>query len=528
MKNRIFQIAIVILTAVVPTGCFDDDSTTGTETIKETIVTGMDGQYVKTAYVGEHLVIAPDVQSSCGDERMTYTWLLLDQNTGKEDAKGNVPEPTVIGQAKNLDYEVALAPGTYEIRFVATADNGYTVYATSTLIVRTLFSQGFYILKETADGQTDLDLFTFSGDKGDDLITQIEGQPLQGKPLGIYPNYQMNYINPDNDKVESTNAITVTTDAKVIHISRVADFKTIYTRDNICYDTMASGEQPYATYLSATFGYTLMLTSNGLYYTNSAIASTSSTGQFGLPQGKCSGSRYFYIDQANYGCGALWDAEAHSLMSYNYNLEISPLLYGDLSGEEETQQLAGTECLHCGYNRLAGRSTGLFVLGDASGKRSLYLTSGSFFGVELTKCVALPTGSHAAKATAYSTNGISASYLYCIDGGKLYAHVFNSDDGSEQELKPEGIPADETMTYVTNLFWNPIFSPGDPFEYLVVATQKGNTYKLYFYQTNGGAPIGTPVLTTEGTGTVRSVRFMNDGFEATDGMFGQHVYNIND
>ena len=528
MKNRISQIAIVVMMTVVPTSCFDDDSTVGTETLKETIITGIDKQYVKTAYVGEHLTITPDVQSGYGDDQMTYTWLLLDKNTGKEDANGNVPEPTVIGQAKSLDYEVALAPGTYEVRFMAAAANGYTAYATASLTVRTLFSQGFYILKETADGRTDLDLFTPAGDKGDDLIAQIEGQPLHGKPLGLYPNYMMNYINPDNDKVESTNAITVTTDAKVIHVSRVADFKTIYTRDNICYDTMASGEQPYATYLSASFGYTLMLTSNGLYYTNSAIASTSSTGQFGMPAGKCSGSRYFFIDQANFGCGALWDAETHSLMAHTYNMDVSPLLYGNLSGEEETQNLAGTECLHCGYNRLASNSTGLFVLGDDAGKRYLYLTSCSFFGVQLTKRVELAAGSHAAKATAYSTNGISASYLYCLDGGKLYAYVFNSDESSELELKPERIPADETMSYVTNLFWNPSFSPGDAFEYLVVATQKGNSYRLYFYQTNGGAPIGAPVLVTEGTGTVRSVRFLNDGFSNTDCMFGKHVYSIND
>ena len=75
------------------TGCFDDDSSTGYEAIKETTISGIEETYVKTAYVGERLVINPEVKSSYSDEQMNYTWLLLDNSTGNKDKEGNVVEP---------------------------------------------------------------------------------------------------------------------------------------------------------------------------------------------------------------------------------------------------------------------------------------------------------------------------------------------------------------------------------------------------------------------------------------------------
>ena len=102
---------------------------------------------------------------------------------------------------------------------------------------------------------------------------------------------------------------------------------------------------------------------------------------------------------------------------------------------------------------------------------------------------------------------------------------FKDDNMGEVELKPQGIPSDETIEFVANQFWNPVFSPGDPFNYLIVGTQKGSTYKLYFYETNGGAITGKPLMTKEGTGKVKCVRFLNTGYDGTDSQFGYLTYN---
>ena len=101
------------------------------------------------------------------------------------------------------------------------------------------------------------------------------------------------------------------------------------------------------------------------------------------------------------------------------------------------------------------------------------------------------------------------------------------DDYAESQLKFEGIGSDETIAYVTNQYWNSASDGSKKFDYLVVATQNGANYKLRFYATNGGAPVGQPVLTTEGEGRVKSVRFQNDSFSTFDWYF-QNVFSIND
>ena len=527
MKKKILYSVALALTMTL-TGCFDDDSTSATDNIAATTIEGIESSYVKTAYVGEHLVITPDVKASFPEGQLTYTWMLLDSNTGSTDKNGNTIEPTIIGSEKNLDYDVQLSPGIYQLRLaVADKESGYTAYAKTSLTVRTLFSQAFYILKETAEGNTEVDLLTLDGQKGDNLLTQVNGAPLQGKPLTLYPNYDKYYINPDNDEIEGTNAIMVTTDRHNISFFRTSDFKEIFNRDNIMFDAMDANEQPYGTFLTS-FGKTVMITSTGIY---SAVAKSNYTsptsGQCGLPLSECGGSKHFFTDPLNYGGGALWDTTSHSLMAFDYNMTASPLLYDDWTGEDETQNLTSFDCLHCGFNCLAGSSVGTFVLADnATGNRYLYLVSSTFFGCSLQSRMPLPRDSHAATATAYSTNGVSASYLYCIDGGKVYAGVMG-DDYAESQLKFEGIGSDETIAYVTNQYWNSASDGSKKFDYLVVATQSGANYKLRFYETNGGAPVGQPVHTAEGEGYVKSVRFQNDSFSTFD-WYSQNVFSIND
>ena len=113
-----------------------------------------------------------------------------------------------------------------------------------------------------------------------------------------------------------------------------------------------------------------------------------------------------------------------------------------------------------------------------------------------------------AKAEHYATNGGSASYIYCAEGGKLYACITNTGDFSEVEIKPEGLPSGEYINFVANQFWDDETS-GNVFNYLIIGTQSGNNYKLYVYETNGGAPVGSPVKVIQGSGKVRKVRYLN-------------------
>ena len=100
-------------------------------------------------------------------------------------------------------------------------------------------------------------------------------------------------------------------------------------------------------------------------------------------------------------------------------------------------------------------------------------------------------------------------------------------DYAEIEIKPEGIGSGENIVFVANQFWNASGSSDDKFNYLIVGTQSGDNYKLYFYNINGGAPDGKPLMTKEGKGKVKCIRFLNTKYSG-GGMASTLDYNAND
>lgn len=525
MKKKIIYQALALALTMLLSSCFSDDSSLGGDAVGEITVSGIADSYNNVAYMGEYLDIKPQVESS---EDMTYSWLLLSDMTGSEDADGNEIQPEVIGNEKDLHYEVNLAPGVYQVRLEAKGKSGYTVYKKTSLTVRTTFSQGFYVLKETTDGNSDVDLITKDGKTGYNIIASMDGEALHGKPLSMGAQYNAYYVNPDNDQMEVANMLYVTTESGDFRVKRTTDFKTAFSRNNVMYGTMEDSEFPYAFFNGSVSN--CMLTNHGFYKSKMPYSNSNpSTGQYGMPVSECGGSRYFFTDIDSYGGGVLWDAQNHNLLAYGYGLDVSPLLYENMTGSEETQNLTDYDCMACGYNKLSSGATGVIVMRDnATSKRYLYLTEGSFSGVILSDRRQIRQDSHAAKASYYGLNGISASYLYCVDEGHLYALNFSDEAQGEIELKPEGVASGETIAFVANQFWNPSFSSGDPFDYLIVGTQKGDTYKLYFYDTNGGAPIGKPLMTMEGKGKVKCVRFVNTDYNSYDATFGHLAFSNND
>lgn len=506
--NKISYSMLAIIATAALSACFSDDSTLGYGNdgdlkTKEITVSGFEESYVKTAYVGEHLTITPEI-SGYADSELEYQWMLIDAKTGTENSKGETIEPIILGTDKNLDYEVALAPGNYQIRLYTTVKStGLQVVSYAGLQVQTNFSQGFYILKETADGNTELDLLTKDNEMAVNLLENTQGSAMSGKPLNMTPNYGVYYIDTESDEMATaTAALNISTENKGFAILRTTDLKCIIDRSNAMYESMNENEDVYGSYQTG-MGYTYLFTSAGIYSADCDGGYNGQTsGKFGIPVTEWEdGSPYFYNDVSSYGGGAIWNAATHSLTAYNYNADASPLTYTDRTGTDVTQNLTDFECLYCGYNNM-GTPYGIFILKEKStGDRYVYIVKGGFRGQYLTSRTKL-TG-HMATATYYGTCAKSASYIYCVDGGKLYACNFATGNFEEVELQPKGIGSGETITYVADQFWS------STFDNIIVGTQNGNNYKLYFYEVNGGAPIGDPIKTAEGTGTVKKVRYIN-------------------
>lgn len=528
-KNILF--ATMLLASLSLVGCFSDDSTDGDANFADFTVSGIDEEYTRTSFVGEVLSINPVVESAFPESDIEYEWMLLSDKTGSISEKGDTLQPTIIGTDKNLNYEVNLAPGNYQVRYlVRNAHNGYTKISYTKLVSVTEFSAGFYILKETADGRTDLDLYTSNGTMATDLLTKVKGEPLVGKPYSLWVNYGQYYINPDDDQISTSNSITVISDQKQILTLRTSDLGTMFDRTSLLFDEMDADEQPYAVFFHPMYGIAY-LSSSGLRLANhpySFSGSGESAGKFGLPVEATTGSKFVDVAFAAYGNMNLWDEATHSIVALNYNYMPSPMTYSDFSGAELTQNLTNYECLSAGVSRVSSTETDNLILEDKStGQRYIYLMSNTMMGQYLTKRITVPAGSHFATATHFATNGQSARYIYAADGNKVWALNYSSDDYTEVEIPTPGIGSGETITYVANQF---IAGSGSAdFDYLIVGTQQGNAYKLYMYEIVGGAPTADPVIVAQGTGTLKCVRNVSPGASVANmALFGTPVYPTND
>ena len=464
MKQKIFSFAFMCSLMLLVTSCFDDDSTAWNNPLTRITIDGIESAYEKTAYVGDRLQIHPVVETGPSDDKIQYKWILINEKTG-----------------------------------------------TTTLTVQTNFSKGFYILKETADGNTELDELDFTWNLAENLLTKIDGQPMPGKPANLCQLYDQNYINTENDEIETTNGLIVSTD-KDFGFYRATDLKRILDRSNLFYDEGPADEIVYS--IHAGYFNAMMMTSKGFY------SFSGGTGQFGMPDVDTNTSPYYYSDFAAEGGGAYWNPVTHSITGFDYLLNPYPLTDMSMGSEDITQNLTNYDCLHCGYSFISWMENGYFILRDNSTQsRYIYIIDGSFSGQYLNSRTKLDPNSHMAKAEHYATNGGSASYIYCAEGGKLYACITNTGDFSEVEIKPEGLPSGEYINFVANQFWDDETS-GNVFNYLIIGTQSGNNYKLYVYETNGGAPVGSPVKVIQGSGKVRKVRYLN----STSSLYMKHGF----
>lgn len=517
IAKTINSLGVLCLLSVLCASCFNDDSTNATIDVSDITISGIEDFYQCTAFVGENLNINPQITTGYADDQLSYTWTLLNSATGTRDADRNVVAPEVISNEKNLSLPIELPAGSYQIRLtVKSLQNGYEVTKAANINVVTEFSQGFYIMKETTDGNTDIDLLTTEGALGENLLEKLHGNNLKGKPYSLGMDYGHFFINEQTEQIESAHVIAITTDQGAFNVLNGSDLKVLFNRENMRYEVMDDDELPGVLVRNGM--YSLLFTNKGYYkiwtksmYTDQGVMAPNS-GRFGFPDvDGIGGSRWVVRDPGSYGGFFWWDELTHSLRTLDMMASAPmPLLKQDRSGSELTQNLTNYECLGCGMNNMNGTATGIFIMNDKSQNQRYLYTTWSTYGMQiLLDRIVVKKGSHMANASMYSVNAMTAKYIYCLDGNNVFGCNLSSADYAETPISFEGIASGEQITYVSDQYWNATM--GDTrsnFDYLVIGTQSSNGYGVYMYKMVGGLPDGAPVLTAHGNGKLSAVRFL--------------------
>lgn len=509
MKNKLY-IALLLLLGVA--ACSDENTVAELHPISDINIEKFETEYLRQAYIHQTLELTAQITSGYPESDLAIDWYLIDlqkQNLLKPGTSDRL-EREHIASGKQLSYEVNLPPGEYTLICEVKAPNGYTKTQTTTLKVETEFSNGFYIMKETADGNTDLDLFLsnngyykFAADQPNtmhtDLLTSVLGKPMEGKPLALTIAYDHSYINSETKKRESANFICVSTQKGLFQGFRSTDLKGLLNMSSVFFSSSNRNDEHGIGILSSIYKL-FLLTNKGVYGQDNSASLGVTSGLYGtayVNDGMHPGNIYAAYSPSHYGV-ILWNEHTHGFDVYNYNGDYQPLVQAEDEPEVQTSGLTGYTCVKSGVNYL--EEITYFLLKNAENSYKLYTITriDNSFKISVKD---IPATSCLAGATAYGNCEYKAAAMYAVKNNKIYTHALGEED-IEEEIVAEGIPAGETITYISNQVL------GQNFDYLAIATQQGNTYKVYFYNILGGKPKGTPIAIATGTGIFKSMRYV--------------------
>ena len=501
------KISLLYLVALLPLlfgSCdYTDDSELPNGVLPTIEISGFEENgYSVVSYQGNHLQISPVITTGYNDSQLTYNWYLVDDKASDQAYYNYVSTKKdytwkLISNEKNLDYEVNLAPGNYHICLDVVADNGYTASYNTTLQTSTNFTIGYYILKQTAEGNTEFDVFRPDDDElSENLFEATTGAALAGTPYALSMANDHAYVDEETNMQAGDKIVTITTKEGSIRCLRTSDLKCVLNNDNILYGgSLQAPDYPYMI-ISGMWS-NIFLSGDGVR--SQYVASMQpGTGKYGVAGGG-GASRFavldtwMYYDDLNTIC---WNGNTHSIFFVDYNGGSNPI--DDMPGCQ-VNNLTGWDCIACGWSSPAGGA--LFLLQNTStGARQLIkLASMGFSGAMPTEAVTLNSNLHLAKGNVFTVSNRSASFFYTVDNNHIYGYDINT--GEEQEITAQGI-GNETITYISDKWIGSTDT-----DYFVVGTQNGNQYTLRFYKQLGGKPDGAPLYTTTGTGKVVSVKY---------------------
>lgn len=498
---------LLSLVALCLSSCFEDKGNYTYQNVDDIVIEGIAESYSNLSFAGEVLEIDPVIKTNYTD--LQYEWYMWDPTvedtyTGWDSSLLDENVAELIGTEKKLAYKVNCPAKRYTVMLkVSSKTNGYTVYASTRFDATTEFSRGFYILKETADGNTELDLSYRDGKPVmADLLTAKGYGPLEGKPLclGALPGH--GYIN-DEGKVNACHSISITTQKGDIVFYNTENMNKVHDRNDAVFGGLPADEMPYAAFGSGQSNY--LLTNKGTVLAYVATSYMVPSGPMGTRSPSTGASTIMMCDGNVYSSVYFWNSKDECI-DYTDNVQM-----GHLNGEYDDNGFStkGMECLMMGSIWSTSPKKGYSLMKDAAGKKYLYVSELNLLSTPKTvDRKELDASSKLANATLFTTSVKSANYLYFVYDNKLYGYNLSDFTENKDPMTLQGIAADETITYLSYQWQDYEKDTDNNFVHLVIGTQKGDTYRIYMYNIVAGEPRDL-VRTIEGKGKLKMCVYMS-------------------
>lgn len=494
------------------TSCFEDK---GSYDYANLSAIGIDIPSTIEITQAEDIEIEPTITTDYTEDQLTYEWFFI---TLGDSSSIDIADYEPISTEKNLKYAPPAKEFGSNYRLVLKVSSNmhdYGTYASASVNIIGRYSRGFFFLKEDENGNSDIDWLNDEDEFEENLLKETHGEAVPGKPKLISPLYLQFFL--EGIERNSTNCMGIITD-RDLHIYTSRALERVHERQNMTYTPMEEDEVAYRFITRQTDMY--LFTSKGFRFTFNGSGSNLHTGRYGPIYGEGGSGMVNYIHKSN--SIYYWDDVYHTFYKALATLQKGgtyTTIDSDTdpsTGEKiQTQGLIDYKCITMLNSYPSSREEYIHAfLEDATGQRYDYLIEavGNYpFAVgRITKRVPLNNNLNFSKAIQYTATCYT-NYLFGLYNNEVYAYYgtqFDPEIQEEKQLVFSGIPKNETITYISNQYWENSKDPIN-FDLFVVGTQTGDTYKIYMYELNAGLPEGEPVRTAEGKGKLRNICYIS-------------------
>jgi hypothetical protein len=496
------KILYYILALTVVAGCYKDESSDRYDPIGAIEINGVEEAY-NLIMLADALEITPEITSTSPDDKVDgFEYLWTCYNSLEAGSTSAVID--TVAHTKDIAWDITLKPGAYTVMLrVTNPANGYAVYRTTTLNVSTVFSNGFYFLKETAGGDTELDFHKPDGAGGwttaVDILKAQFGEPITGTPTSLGQLASYPYINKENGQPQS-GAVLVPIGGKDLKVLLLEDLSLVYDHNEIFFSGAAPDHTPLRAFYFSFYGIPVFMFDDGAYIAGYG----SQTGKVGYPTPE-GGCRFSHGVMA-----ATISASAYPILQCFDELNNQFVYYYD-SGEQVPLSNATLSPFNITHRPLFMGTNSWCVFKDPATPADRYLyklnvTNSSVARTPITsiRLISADDSPNFNSADIYGSSKSSANYLYGGKGDKLYFYS-TATHAAERLLKDF---AGEEITMITQKrgVHNPTDRAVPNNGFLFIATHTGGRYKVYMYNLTTGEPVGDPFV-MEGTGKVVDMQY---------------------
>ncbi|MFV0555283.1 MAG: PKD-like family lipoprotein [Mangrovibacterium sp.] len=530
MKNKQKTLVLVVLFLALLPGlqsCYKDLGNYDYDTLPDIKISEIQTYYGEKRLFEDTLVINPVITyGEEGNESFTGEWFRVTNDTIF----------TSITQTIDLTYPMNIS-GSNVLFFRAThKETGLMLTARSRVSVVSQMERGFYILKETADGNTDVDGFTRNTttkelDEYPNLITKNCGNPLEGAPVNIdYWNWLNRTETGSSVTVESVRAIRPMSE-KELAIFDIKSFLYLGDLNSMLYDPLPT-ENLKLEHLSSCTPITTLIYNGGKIQAlkNKSAADGGMSrfagevvGDYELEPMVCGGFKggdggALVYDKTTKSIKALAAPTSSVLTTLP---DVGHSLYPEYEAQVERKiNNIDMNLKYCGkydtgekvppMGMAEGYGVALFLFEKNNQPDSLFLyhvsirplAAGMYHNmVSLFEVDTLKNINTFKKADFYATH-LSKQYMYYAKDNKVYSYDYAQKDMPSADLGFDY--GGEEITYMRHVKWTLEDVADYNFDCLVVGTYKDGRYKLYFHNLSGVTPMDGTKMILEGEGKVKS------------------------